>query len=63
MFTDTDILGEGNVSVLQKIALKAGKRPFSFNIILDSQSSFNAVKPKLSGYKYISYIGNKELQV
>ena len=62
MFTDTDILGEGNISVLQKIALKAAKRPFSFNIILDSQSSFNDVKPKLSGYKYISYIGNKELQ-
>ena len=27
MFTDTDILGEGNVSVLQKICLKAQKKP------------------------------------
>jgi len=62
MFTDTDILGDGNMEVLKKIALTAAKRPFSFNIILDSRQSYNAVKPKLSGYKYLSYIGNKELQ-
>ena len=61
MFTDTDILGDGNMAVLKKIALVASKRPFSFNIILNNRASFDAVKPKLSGYKYISYIGKKEI--
>ena len=62
MFTDTDINSADNMAVLKKIVLKASKKPFSFNIILNNRDSFNKVKPKLSGYKYISYIGNKELQ-
>ena len=61
MFTDTDILSDENMKVLRKIAKTASKRPFSFNIILDNRLSYNEVKPKLSGYKYISYIGDKEL--
>jgi hypothetical protein len=62
MFTDTDILGDGNMTVLRKITKTASKRPFSFNIILNNKESFDEVKPKLSGYKYISYIGDKELK-
>jgi len=61
MFTDTDILDDRNMAVLKKIALVASKRPFSFNIILNNRASFDVIKPKLSGYKYISYIGKKEI--
>jgi len=57
LFSDTDILYGDNLSTLKKLMVKGNKRPFSFNIILDSRSSYETANSKIGGmYKYMSYL-------
>jgi len=57
LFTDHDILGGNNVTVLKKLMQKGNKRPYSFNVILNSESTYNSVKNAVGGtYKYMSYL-------
>jgi len=60
MFTDTDILDSKNVLAMKKIILKS-KRPYSFNLILDSESSYISVRKELGGFKFMSYIGKDDI--
>ena len=56
IFTDSDILQEKNIVNLGKLCKLGMKKPYSFNIILDSNFTYSAVKKTLGNYKYMSYI-------
>lgn len=59
IFTDTDIIGGDNLVNLARACKLGMKKNYSFNIILDSESSYNKVKKALGGsYKYMSYLGD-----
>ena len=59
IFTDTDIIGGSNLVNLARACKLGMKKNYSFNIILDSESSYNRVKKALGGsYKYMSYLGD-----
>jgi len=56
IITDTDIASKDNIRTLRKACMQKGN-PFSFNVLLDSQSSYTYVKKALGfKYKYMSYI-------
>ena len=58
IFTDTDILGGGNLVNLARACKLGMKKAYSFNVILDSKRSYESVKKSLGGtYKYMSYLG------
>jgi len=60
LFTDSDIQSNENIKNLAK-ACKVGKsKKFSFNVILNSKTTYNNVKQLLGGtYKYMSYLGGE----
>lgn len=58
IFTDTDIIGGSNLVNLARACKLGMKKAYSFNIILDSKSSYGRVKQALGGsYKYMTYLG------
>ena len=59
IFTDTDIMSSSNLVNLVRACKLGMKKPYSFNVILNNEYSYNRVKEALGGsYKYMSYIGD-----
>ena len=57
LFTDTDIISSGNLAIIASACKLGTKKPYSFNMILDSKASYDKVANALgSKYKYMSYL-------
>ena len=60
IFSDTDIMTSSNLVNLARACKLGMKKAYSFNVILDSERSYNLVKKALGGsYKYMSYLGDR----
>ena len=55
LFSDTDLLYGSNAKNVNMLMQKYGKVPFKFNVIMDSESSFNSFVKAIKAYKYLSY--------
>ena len=59
IFSDTDIIWGDNIVNLARACKLGMKKAYSFNVILDSERSYQSVKKALGGtYKYMSYLGD-----
>ena len=59
LFTDSDILTEENIKMLNIASRTGTKRPYSFNVLLDKKDTYEQVSKALGGrYKYMSYISD-----
>ncbi len=55
MCSDTDLLWADNKQQLDKLIAFGRKRPFSFNLILDTYYDYKIFVKKYKNYKYLSY--------
>ena len=59
LFTDSDISYVDNLKNLTKACKIAKGKAYSFNIILNTKSTYNKIKQLMGGtYKYMSYLGD-----